>query len=118
LDVNSLIEAVRGGHCFIGFDLLGDTSGFKFEARNSSGTRIQGDEIPFRNETYLKVTLPVSGRLVIFQNGGVVLDEVGVTSKEFKVNERGVYRVEAHLPQLGQSLSEQSWIISNPIYVR
>ena len=118
LDVNSLIEAVRGGHCFIGFDLLGDTSGFRFDVHNSSGTRIQGDEIPFRNETYLKVTLPVSGRVVIFQNGGVVLDEVGVTSKEFKVTERGVYRVEAYLPQLGQSLGEQSWIISNPIYVK
>jgi hypothetical protein len=118
LDANSLIDAVRAGHCFIGFDLLGDTSGFRVEARNSSAIRIQGDEIPFRNETYLKVTLPVSSRLVVFQNGGVVLDEAGVTSKEIKVTERGVYRVEAYLSQSGQSPGEQPWIISNPIYVR
>ena len=35
LDATSLMEAVRAGHCFIGFDFLGDTSGFAFEAENA-----------------------------------------------------------------------------------
>ena len=35
LDETTLIEAVRAGHCFIGFDFLGDSSGFVFEAQSS-----------------------------------------------------------------------------------
>ena len=33
------------------------------------------------------------------------------------LTERGVYRVEVYLPQLGAA-GQQPWIISNPIYVR
>jgi hypothetical protein len=113
-----LIEALRQGHCFIGFDLFGDTSGFRFTASNASGTRIQGDEIPFQNDTRLRVTLPVSSRLRIFRNGGILWDENGVNEKDFKITERGVYRVEAYLPQLGSPVGEQPWIVSNPIFVR
>ena len=118
LDAERLLNALRLGHCFLGFDVLGDTSGFRFEATNSTATRIQGDEIPFQSETVLRVSLPAAGRLVILKNGQPVLDESQLSSKEFKVTERGVYRVEAYLPQLGAPVGDQPWIISNPIYVR
>jgi len=52
--------------------------------------------------------------VVIFKDGSVFLDESGITSKEVAITERGVYRAEVYLPQLGNRL----WIISNPIYVR
>lgn len=118
LDSASVMEALRAGHCFIGFDLFGDTSGFRFEARNPSMVKIQGDEIALGEETSLKVSLPVAGRVLILRNGDVFHDENGVKTKEIKVTERGVYRVEAYLPQLGKPAGEQPWIISNPIYVR
>lgn len=108
LDETSLIEAIRAGHCFIGFDFLGDSSGFVFEAPQA----IQGDEI--KVPTQLKVRTPVPSRVVIYKHGSVVLDESGVTSREIGVVEPGVYRAEVYLPQLGNRL----WIISNPIYVR
>ena len=114
----ALIAALRQGHCFIGFDLLGDTSGFRFEAVNSKGRRIQGDEIPFEPGTQLKVAVPVASRILIFRNGEVFLDESGVKSKEVTLTERGSYRVEVNLPQLGKLTSSAPWIISNPIYVR
>lgn len=110
LDENSLMEAIRAGHCFIGFDFLGDTSGFVFEAQQ----KIQGDEIPLTPETHLRVQSPVPSRVVIFKDGAVVLDESGITTKELTVSERGIYRSEIYLPQLGNL----PWIISNPIYVR
>ena len=110
LDEASLLDALRAGHCFIGFDFLGDTSGFSFTA----GTRIQGDEITLGTDTRLKVTTPAPGRIVLFRDGSQVAEEVGVASKEFPVSERGVYRVEVYLPQV----SSGPWIISNPIYVR
>jgi len=118
LDTGSLLQAIATGHCFIGFDLFTDTSGFSFAAENPGETRIQGDEITLRKETHLKVSTPVSSRIVLFKDGNVVLDENGFNSKQFSVTERGVYRVEVYLPQLGNPIGEQPWIISNPIYVR
>jgi hypothetical protein len=110
LDEASLIEAIRAGHCFIGFDFLGDSSGFAFEADHA----LQGDEISLQADTKLRIQSPVPGRVVIFKDGSVFLDESGITSKEVAITERGVYRAEVYLPQLGNRL----WIISNPIYVR
>jgi hypothetical protein len=46
------------------------------------------------------------------------LDESGVKSKEVTVTEKGVYRIEVNLPQLGKLAGNAPWILSNPIYVR
>lgn len=117
LDAASLLEAVRAGHCFIGFDFLSDSSGFTFEAENPGERKIQGDEIRLAKETRLRVRTPIASRIVVFKDGAVFLDESGVDAKELVIPERGVYRVEVYLPQL-QMVAEQPWIISNPIYVR
>jgi hypothetical protein len=105
------MEAVRAGHCFMGFDFLGDTSGFSFEAENG---KIQGDEIQLNSETRLRVRSPVSGRIVIFKDGAVLSDDSGISTKDVAVMERGVYRAEIYLPEL----VDAPWILSNPIYVR
>jgi hypothetical protein len=111
LDATSLMEAVRAGHCFIGFDFLGDASGFVLEAENG---KIQGDEISLKPETRLRVQSPIPGRIVILKNGVTWIDESGIATKEVAITERGVYRTEVYLPQLGNL----PWILSNPIYVR
>src|SRR5262245_5959061 len=111
VDATSLMEAVRAGHCFIGFDFLGDTSGFVFEAENG---KIQGDEISLKPETRLRVQSPVPARIVILKDGVVWTDESGTASKEVAITEPGIYRTEVYLPQLGNL----PWIISNPVYVR
>jgi hypothetical protein len=105
------MEAVRAGHCFIGFDFLSDTSGFVFETENG---KLQGDEVSLTPETRLRVRSPVPARIVIFKDGVIWSDETGTTTKEIAITERGVYRAEVYLPQLGNL----PWIISNPIYVR
>ena len=114
----TLMQAIKQGHCFIGFDLIGDTSGFSFTAENTAGTYLQGDEVKLQPNTRIRIDLPVSARVVVVRNGEVWLDENGVTSKTFAVTEAGVYRVEAYLSQLGKPVGEQPWIISNPIFVR
>jgi hypothetical protein len=118
LDEANLLEALKAGHCFIGFDFLGDPSGFSFTAESPGEQKIQGDEIALRADTRLKVRTPVSSRVLLFKDGNVMSDESGVTSKDFAVTERGVYRVEVYLPQLGKLATNKPWIISNPIYVR
>jgi hypothetical protein len=118
LDETTLLQAIKLGHGFVSFDLFGDASGFSFSAESSEGRKIQGDEIGMRQGTALKIATPVSSRIVIFRNGKTVADDDGVNLKEMPVTERGVYRVEVYLPQLGKPVGEQPWIISNPIYVR
>jgi hypothetical protein len=118
LDESRLIDAVRAGHCFIGFDFLSDSSGFMFEAENGEQRKIQGDEISLTPTTRLRIRGPLPSRIVIFKDGAVFADENGIAQKEVAVTERGVYRVEVYLPQLGNIMAGKPWIISNPIYVR
>jgi hypothetical protein len=117
-DAASLLEAVKAGHCFIGFDFLGDTSGFSFEAENGNQRKIQGDEISLTQGMRLHVRTPVPSRMVVFKDGAVFTEESGVSAKDFPITERGTYRVEVYLPQLGPLVASKPWIISNPIYVR
>ena len=118
LNNDTLMQAIKLGHCFIGFDVLGDTTGFDFSAEDAAGTQLQGDEIKLQANTRLHIDVPVSSRMVLFKNGQVWVDENGVTSKAVNVTQPGVYRVEIYLPQLGKPAGEQPWIISNPIYVK
>ncbi len=116
----SLLEALKAGRCFIGFDLFGGTSGFRLEAINATtGTEAgMGDVIKLESGLKLLVSLPVSARVVLFKNGQVILDESDVIKREVPVTETGVYRVEVYQPRLGTPFSEQPWIISNPIFVK
>lgn len=118
LDQTNLLEALKAGHSFIGFDFLGDPSGFSFTAESQGEQKIQGDEIAWSADTRLKVRTSVSSRVLLFKDGNVISDETGLTSKDFPVTERGVYRVEVYLPQLGKLVVDKPWIISNAIYVR
>jgi len=117
LDAASLLAALHDGHCFIGFDLFGNTTGFRFSAGNGSEQRIQGDEINLNREVRFAVSTAVSSRLVLIKDGQVIREQSGAAA-EFVVTEKGVYRIEVYLSQLPEPVSNQPWIISNPIYVR
>jgi hypothetical protein len=118
LDEGALLSAISAGHCFIGFDLFGDTTGFRYAAHDQNEERIMGDEIKLENEVRLTASLPVSGRIVLLKDGVVVQDGSAVSKMEFVAREKGSYRIEAYLPQLPKPAGDQPWIISNPIYVR
>ena len=118
LDEGRLLDAVAAGHCFIGFDLFGDTSGFRFDAQDGDEKRIMGDEIKLEDAVRMSVVLPVPGRIVLLKDGNVFRDDTGISKQDYTVTEKGSYRVEVYLPQLPTPASQQPWIISNPIYVR
>lgn len=118
LSRESLLAALAAGHCYISFDLFADPEGFEFTAQNESGLKTMGDEISLGSGVTLKVTLPLSARVVLFQDGAKIEEALGVSHKEFSVTQAGAYRVEVYLPQLPHPVSNQPWIISNPIHVR
>ena len=113
-----LLAAVAAGHCFIGFDIFGDTTGFRYVAQDKDEAKIMGDEITLDDEVRFSATLPVAGRIVLLKDGVVIHETSNTRSLEYVAKERGSYRVEAYLPQLGKPVGDQPWIISNPIYVR
>jgi hypothetical protein len=114
----TLAEALASGHSYFAFDIFGDSSGFLFAADNSRDKKIMGDEIELLGGVRLTVTAPVPSRTLLIKDGQVVRDEDGAARKEYTVTERGVYRVEVYLPQLGPLVKDKPWIVSNPIYVR
>ncbi len=118
LDEKILLDAISAGHCFIGFDLFGDTTGFRFTAHDGDKNKIMGDEIKLADQLTLNVTVPVSARILLLKDGLQIHEVDGVNRMEFATREKGSYRVEVYLPQLSKPAGEQPWIISNPIYVR
>ena len=118
LDEKSLLDAIALGHCFIGFDLFGDTSGFRFTARDRDENKIMGDEIKLDDEVRLTASLPLAARVVLLKDGVAIKDEQGVNRIEFAAKEKGSYRIEVYLSQLPGRVKDHPWIISNPIYVK
>ncbi|MGB7207843.1 MAG: hypothetical protein WBD27_04215 [Pyrinomonadaceae bacterium] len=119
----NLIEAIKAGRSYIGFDSFSDTSGFMFSASNCGqtdepmGSSMQDCDIDI---TTFRAESPIPARIVAFRNGQ---RWAGNTSSEFTYlpfasKEPGAYRVEVYLDQLGPPFDKMPWIISNPIYVR
>jgi len=115
LTQENLLRALKNGNAFIGFDILGDTTGFSLTASNGA---IQGEEVPFGENVALNVKTPLKSTFVILRNGEVVGSLAEQTALSFNVKDKGVYRVEVYLDSLGSPFDKTPWIISNPIYVR
>jgi hypothetical protein len=117
-DEQTLLDAIAAGHCFIGFDLFGDTTGFRFTAAAANENKIMGDEVKLSDQLKLEVFVPLAARIVLLKDGVPIQDQNGQSTMEFVAKEQGSYRVEVYLPQRPQPVGQQPWIISNPIYVR
>ena len=114
----NLLEALKNGHSFIGFDVLSDTSGFSFTATNDVENKIMGDEIALASGVKLKASAPQTARFVFFRNGEKILELGDTREAFFETKEKGTYRVEVYLDSLGRNFDKTPWIISNPIYIR
>lgn len=114
----SLTDAIRDGHFYTGFDVIGETTGFRFTAENAGGEQIMGDEIAAEGGVKLSVRTPIATRIVIFRNGEVFREAENAAELTVDAAEAGVYRVEAYQNALGAPFDKMPWIISNPIYVR
>lgn len=123
-DEQNLLGALRAGHFFLAFDVFGDSTGFSFTAAANHDSETwfadMGDEIklPPGGEMRLKVTMPVQARTVFYRDGQVVQEVPDASLAYLAVEQKGVYRVEVYLDQLGSLLEGKPWIISNPIFVR
>ncbi len=134
-DRELVLEGLRRGHCWVGYDLAGRTEGFRFWAE--AGTRTGGDEgaslpsgaaatyesvaimgdtvtLPAAGSLRLQVRTPDQAEIRLLRNGRVIAQ--GYTDTiSYDVRDPSVYRVEVWKNRWGKP---RGWIFSNPIYVR
>jgi hypothetical protein len=115
LSRDTLLDALAHGHCYVSFDMFGDSSGFDFRTDNAA--HIMGDETELSTELRFHARSPLPARFVMLKNG-VPIDQKSGTAAEFSADGPGVYRLELYLDSLPAPVTGQPWIVSNPIYVR
>ncbi len=112
-DKRVVYEALKKGHCFVAYDRLGQSRGFRFTARSGGQEVVMGDEIALREEVLLEVSSPLSAELRLLGDGRVVARTKG-RNLRYVTKGKGVYRVEAYRSHL---FRKRGWVFSNPIYV-
>lgn len=111
LSEDAVLDAFAEGRCFIGFDMIADSSSFMFLARRGNEQVVMGERMQLLPETFLVAAAPHPCRFTILRNGEIVHQETAV-SVRYQPDKPGKYRVEAELDILGEWVP---WIYSNPI---
>ncbi len=114
-DRNAILNALRQGHLFIGYDLPAPTTGFQFTAQGRGPIAIPGDEISLNSGITLQIHLPEPCLCYLIRNGERFQSWREGETHTLLINQPGVYRVECYQPYLGRL---RAWIFSNPIYIR
>lgn len=132
-DRSVVLDALRQGHCWIGYDLAGPTRGFRFwaeteeveplNAADQEGSENQTSEIAVMGDTVslsdsqtlnLYISSPETAEIRLLRNGRIVA-QGHASSMNYQVRDAGVYRVEIWKHRWGKL---RGWIFSNPIYVQ
>lgn len=108
-----ILDALRQGHCWIGYDLPARTAGFRFLARQPSASAIMGDTLPAGEPASFEIHLPHPGFIRLLRNGQPIASAHG-HELHFTSEQPGVYRVEVYRHAWGR---RRGWIFSNPIYI-
>lgn len=110
----NLIEAIRAGRYFVGFDALGDTTGFRVKIVTTRPSEAGAPQL----NSNISVTAPLSARFKLFWDGHLFSEFGPNESVELGVQDGGVFRVEVYRDDLGPPFDKIPWILSNPIHVR
>ncbi len=113
-DRRLVLDALRRGCAFIGYDLPARTNGFRFIAQGKDFTAQMGDEVNARYGVTLSIRLPLATECRLLRDGNVVKVWRKRQHCTHITTDPGVYRVEVYLDYLGR---RRGWIFSNPIYV-
>jgi len=114
VDQGLIVEALRAGHAFVGYDLPFPTTGFRFSAIAGEKKAIMGDPLAYQDQIDLQIKIPLPGECRLIKDGKPIKKWRNRTRCRFKVLSPGTYRVEVYLPYRGR---RRGWIYSNPIYI-
>jgi hypothetical protein len=113
-DRSMVLDSLRAGRCFVGYDLPAPTRGFRFSAQGPESRALMGDEIEADGPITFQVKLPSSAEIQLVRGGRTVKRAFG-GALTHAASEPGAYRVEVYRRFLGR---RRGWIFSNPIYVK
>jgi hypothetical protein len=114
VDNRVVLDSLRQGHAFIGYDLPASTKGFRFIAQGADKTAWMGDEISSQKGVTFQVKLPQRAECRLLKDGKVIHTWQKRENCTYITSESGVYRVEVYIWYKGR---QRGWIFSNPIYV-
>jgi hypothetical protein len=111
-NTDPVVDALKRGHVYVSFDLLGYVADFAFYAESGGRKVMMGDGVQLTPELTLKAELPDrADRIVLYQDGAEVASAADANTLAFAPKAAGAYRVVAYR-------SGRPWILSNPVYVR
>jgi hypothetical protein len=110
----AILDALRAGRVFIGFDLIADSATFRWLAENQNGRAMMGETLGFSPFTTLRALSPLPCRFTVLRDGQTAHQRQGRTL-EWTAPAPGKYRVEAELEVRGQWVP---WVYANPIELR
>lgn len=110
--IDPLVDALRRGHAYVSFDILGYVGEFAFYAKDGDRKTMMGDEVQLSPNLKLRAELPgAADKIELLYDGSKVASAANTQLLEFAPTEPGTYRVEAYR-------KGHPWILSNPVYVR
>ncbi|MEA3376386.1 MAG: CehA/McbA family metallohydrolase [Chloroflexota bacterium] len=113
-DRRLIVDGLRAGRTWVGYDLPASTSGFDFRARSGVNEALVGQELVRTGAVGFSVRTPQPADTRLLRDGRVVARSRG-RSLEYTTAEPGTYRVEVYLRY---RLRRRGWIFSSPIYVK
>ena len=114
-DTSMILEALRQGHGYIGYDRPASTRGFRFTACGMEHSAEMGDELSCKGGVTFQIRLPMIAECILIKDGKPVRTWHKHELCTYIATEPGVYRVEVYIQYLGR---RRGWIFSNPIYIR
>lgn len=113
-DSRNIIEALRQGQSFVGYDLAGSTRGFRFYVTNQQILVPMGAGCVFQPGQKITAEIPAPAECRLIHNGKMMDVRKVRDQHTWDITEPGVYRLECYRRYLGR---KRGWIFSNPIWV-
>lgn len=110
----ALLDALRTGRAFVGFDLIADSTGFRWSAGGITNQIVMGESGELSKDTVLHARSPLPCRFTIIRDGQLAHQGEG-RKLDWAPPGAGKYRVEAELRVLNHWVP---WVYSNPIQLR
>jgi hypothetical protein len=110
----AILDSLRAGRVFVGFDVIADSAGFRWCAEDGAVSAVMGEALAISESTRLRAGSPVPCRFTLVKDGEAVQHREGREADWLPAGP-GKYRVEAELKVLGEWVP---WVYANPIRLR
>ena len=110
----AILDSLRAGRVFIGFDMIADSSSFRWFASDKSTCTVMGEAMVFSNGRRLRARSPLPCRLTVVKDGTTIHQEES-PELNWTPPGPGKYRVEAELKVRDEWVP---WVYANPIQLQ